>query len=175
MLQHTRDGMLWPQGLCTCLCPHGSTGFPPPWPLQVFTSMLSLGLGGGLPGLPPSIAAAPPFLCSPACFLFLFFFFFFFFFFFSSSSSSSSSSSFGCFHGLWKVPGQGLKPHCSCSLHLCRSDAGSLTRCSTGERTSPALLLSLITLSIIHSVLVPQTGVLLTCLLLVSPAKVEAP
>ena len=162
--------MLWPQGLCTCLCPHGSTGFPPPWPLQVFTSLLSLGLGGGCL---VSLLQLQLLLHFSALLLAFFFFFLFFFFFFFSSSSSSSS--FGCFHGLWKVPGQGLKPHCSCSLHLCRSDAGSLTRCSTGERTSPALLLSLITLSIIHSVLVPQTGVLLTCLLLVSPAKVEAP
>lgn len=38
------------------------------------------GVGGGLPGLPPSIAAAPPFLCSPACFLFLFSFLFLFLF-----------------------------------------------------------------------------------------------
>ena len=49
----------------------------------------------------------------PWFFLFFFFFFFFLFCF------------FGCTRDIWKFPGQGLNPRCSCI-----SDVGSLTHCT---------------------------------------------
>ena len=52
--------------------------------------------------------------------MFKYWWFFFFFF-------------FGCTHSMWKFPGQGQNPHCSCGLHHSCSNARFLTHWGTWE------------------------------------------
>ena len=61
------------------------------------------------------------------CLVFLTSVFFLFFFF------------FGCTHGIWKFPDQGLNPSCSCNAHHSCGNAQSLTHCARPE-IKPALL-----------------------------------